>query len=87
MVLQAHVYTDLKDVCVNRVLCLYVYVQVLLVSRRRRESRTLCRSNMRFWSPCLAGARQAGPESERYTGSEQRQKHKKRVKDNEMTEK
>lgn len=81
-------FADLKEVCVNRVLCLYVYVPVLLVSRRRRESRTLWRRNVMFWSPCLAGARQAGPESERYTGSEQRQKHKKkRVKDNEMTEK
>lgn len=44
-------------------------VRVPWVSRRRTESRTLWWRNERSWSPCWADARQAGPESERCTGS------------------
>lgn len=52
-------------------------VRVPWVSRRRTESRTLWWRNERSWSPCWADARQAGPESERCTGS--RKKKEERV--------
>ena len=61
----------------THVICMYIgetCVQLLLISRWHRESQTLWRRNEMSWSPCWAAARQAGPESERCTGSEQRHK-------------
>ncbi len=57
-------------------ICVYICVicgQVPLVSRRHRESRSLWRRNERSWSLCWGDARQASPESEKCTGSEQRE--------------
>lgn len=62
--------------------CAFVYVHVLLVSRRRRESPILWRRNAKSWSPYWAGAQQAGPESERCNGSDQRERTYKQWKTN-----
>lgn len=68
---QEHVLHTVRRLCE----CVYSCViceQVLLISTRRRESLTLWRRNEKSWSPCWAAAQRAGPESERCTGSEQR---------------